>query len=52
VFDAAGHLVLGIAAMGPAATFDNGWNGKVASPLRDCALELEVSRRLGYLEAA
>jgi DNA-binding IclR family transcriptional regulator len=50
VFDAAGHLVLGITAMGPAATFDNGWNGKVASPLRACALE--VSRRLGYLEAA
>ena len=50
VFDAAGHLVLGITAMGPEATFDNEWNGKVASPLRACALE--VSRRLGYLEAA
>jgi DNA-binding IclR family transcriptional regulator len=50
VFDAAGHLVLGITAMGPQATFDNGWNGKVANPLRACARE--VSRRLGYLEAA
>jgi len=50
VFDAAGHLVLGITAMGPEATFDNEWNGKIASPLRACALE--VSRRLGYLEAA
>jgi len=50
VFDAAGHLVLGITAMGPEATFDNEWDGKVAKPLRECALE--VSRRLGYLEAA
>lgn len=50
VFDAAGHIALGITAMGPEATFDNEWNGKVASPLRACALE--VSRRLGYLEAA
>lgn len=50
VFDAGGHLVLGITAMGPEATFDNDWNGKVATPLRACALE--VSRRLGYLEAA
>ena len=50
VFDSAGHLVLGITAMGPEATFDNGWNGKVAGPLRACAAE--VSRRLGYLEAA
>jgi DNA-binding IclR family transcriptional regulator len=50
VFDSAGNLVLGITAMGPEATFDNNWNGKVAAPLRACALE--VSRRLGYLEAA
>jgi DNA-binding IclR family transcriptional regulator len=50
VFDSAGNLVLGITAMGPEATFDNEWNGKVAAPLRACALE--VSRRLGYLEAA
>jgi len=50
VFDSGGHLVLGITAMGPEATFDNDWNGKVAKPLRACAAE--VSRRLGYLEAA
>lgn len=50
VFDSGGHLVLGITAMGPEATFDNDWNGKVAKPLRTCAAE--VSRRLGYLEAA
>jgi DNA-binding IclR family transcriptional regulator len=50
VFDSAGNLVLGITAMGPEATFDSDWNGKVAAPLRACAAE--VSRRLGYLEAA
>ena len=50
VFDSAGHLALGITAMGPAATFDSDWNGKVAKPLHACALE--VSRSLGYLEAA
>lgn len=50
VFDAEGHLVLGITAMGPAATFDDNWEGKVARPLRVCALE--VSRRLGYVDAA
>ncbi len=48
VFDSAGHLVLGITAMGPAATFDSAWNGKVAKPLRACAAE--VSQRLGFLE--
>ncbi len=50
VFDSAGNMVLGITAMGPEATFDNDWNGKVATPLRACALE--VSRRLGFVEAA
>lgn len=50
VFDSGGNLVLGITAMGPEATFDKDWNGKVAAPLRACAVE--VSRRLGYLEAA
>jgi DNA-binding IclR family transcriptional regulator len=50
VFDSAGNMVLSITAMGPEATFDNEWNGKVAQPLRACALE--VSRRLGFVEAA
>lgn len=50
VFDSAAHLVLGITVMGPEATFDSDWNGKVAKPLRACAAE--VSRRLGYQEAA
>ncbi|QNP60107.1 IclR family transcriptional regulator [Paenacidovorax monticola] len=46
VFDSAGHLVLGLLVMGPAATFDSSWDGKVAVPLRQCALS--VSRRIGY----
>jgi DNA-binding IclR family transcriptional regulator len=50
VFDSEGHLVLGITAMGPQATFDSTWNGKIATPLRACAAE--ISRRLGHLEAA
>lgn len=45
VFDASGHLVLGITAMGPEATFDSAWGGRIATPLRECALE--ISRRLG-----
>lgn len=49
VFDSAGHLVLGILVMGPAATFDSEWEGAVARPLRQCALE--VSRRIGRDQA-
>lgn len=45
VFDTAGHIVLGILVMGPTATFDSGWDGTVATPLRQCAAE--ISRRLG-----
>jgi DNA-binding IclR family transcriptional regulator len=45
VFDSAGHIVLGILVMGPAATFDSEWDGVVAGPLRECALE--ISRRIG-----
>lgn len=45
VFDSAGHLVLGILAMGPSASFDSSWDGAVATPLRQCALE--VSQRIG-----
>jgi DNA-binding IclR family transcriptional regulator len=45
VFDAEGHIVLGILAMGPSATFDSNWNGAVAKALRQCATE--VSRRIG-----
>lgn len=47
VFDHAGNLVLGITAMGPAATFDSAWDGAVAEPLRRCAAD--VSARLGKM---
>jgi len=49
VFDSTNNLVLGITAMGPEATFDREWNGKVATPLRACALE--ISRSLGHVPA-
>ncbi|MES2787073.1 MAG: IclR family transcriptional regulator [Pseudomonadota bacterium] len=45
VFDADGHIVLGILVMGPSATFDSEWDGKIAEPLRRCATE--VSLRIG-----
>jgi DNA-binding IclR family transcriptional regulator len=47
VFDSTNNIVLGITAMGPEATFDSAWDGKVAVPLKACALE--VSRRLGFI---
>jgi DNA-binding IclR family transcriptional regulator len=46
VFDSAGNIVLGLLAMGPSATFDSAWDGRVATALRRCADD--VSRRLGY----
>lgn len=49
VFDSGGHLILGITAMGPEATFDAAWDGQVAVPLRACAVQ--VSRRLGFVES-
>ena len=45
VFDSAGHIVLGILVMGPAATFDSDWDGMVAQPLLRCAAE--IARRIG-----
>lgn len=45
VFDSAGHIVLGILVMGPAATFDSDWEGRIATPLLRCAQE--ISRRIG-----
>jgi DNA-binding IclR family transcriptional regulator len=47
VFDSTNNIVLGILAMGPQATFDDDWDGAIAKPLRDCALE--ISHRLGYM---
>jgi DNA-binding IclR family transcriptional regulator len=49
VFDHGGNLVLGITAMGPAATFDSAWDGAIATPLLRCAGD--VSARLGQLSA-
>ena len=49
VFDSGGHLVLGITAMGPEATFDSSWKGSVAKPLRACAAE--ISQRLGFVDS-
>lgn len=50
VFDAEGHIVLGILVMGPAAKFDSRWDGAIASALRQCALE--ISHRIGRDENA
>ena len=49
VFDHGGNLVLGITAMGPAATFDSAWDGAIATPLLRCAGD--VSARLGQMAA-
>jgi DNA-binding IclR family transcriptional regulator len=46
VFDSAGNIVLGLLAMGPSATFDSAWDGKVATALRQCAQA--VSHKLGF----
>jgi DNA-binding IclR family transcriptional regulator len=48
VFDAQGHIALGILVMGPTATFDSNWEGAVARALKRCAAE--VSRRIGRAE--
>lgn len=50
VFDTEGHIVLGILAMGPTATFDSRWNGAVATALKRCAAD--ISQRLGRTESA
>ncbi|SDN85512.1 IclR family transcriptional regulator [Polaromonas sp. JS666] len=49
VFDADGHLALGMVALGSLATFDAEWDGAVARPLAAAARQL--SRDLGF-EAA
>jgi DNA-binding IclR family transcriptional regulator len=46
VFDADGHLVLGVVALGSLANFDPAWDGAVAKPLVLAARQL--SRDLGY----
>jgi DNA-binding IclR family transcriptional regulator len=46
VFDADGHMALGMVALGPAGSFDAQWGGAVEKPLRAAALQL--SSDLGY----
>ena len=46
VFDADGHIALGIVALGPTGTFDPDWDGAVHTPLRQAAQQL--SRDLGW----
>jgi DNA-binding IclR family transcriptional regulator len=46
VFDADGHMALGIVAMGPTGAFDAEWDGAVHAPLAQAALQL--SRDLGW----
>jgi len=49
VFDADGHLALGMVALGSLATFDADWDGAVAKPLAAAARQL--SRDLGFKAA-
>src|SRR5438128_5726943 len=46
VFDADGHVALGIVALGPTGTFDASWGGTVDKPLR--ALAKQLSSDLGW----
>jgi DNA-binding IclR family transcriptional regulator len=46
VFDADGHMVLGMVALGPSGTFDPAWDGAMAVPLKRAALQL--SHDLGW----
>lgn len=50
VFDADGHLALGIVALGSVASFDGEWAGGVATPLLAAAQQLSAD--LGYTPAA
>lgn len=49
VFDADGHLALGMVALGSLATFDAAWDGAVAGPLAAAARQL--SSDLGFKPA-
>ena len=49
VFDADGHMALGMVALGSLATFDPSWHGKVAAPLKAAAAQLSAD--LGYVAA-
>ena len=49
VFDADGHLALGVVSLGSSATFDADWHGPVAQPLR--AFAHQLSADLGWRAA-
>ena len=49
VFDADGHMALGMVALGSLSTFDAAWDGAVATPLMAAARQL--SSDLGYIAA-
>lgn len=49
VFDADGHLALGMVALGSLATFDPDWDGAVARPLAAAAHQLSTD--LGFRQA-
>ncbi|HZY17070.1 MAG TPA: IclR family transcriptional regulator [Ramlibacter sp.] len=42
VFDADGHVALGLVALGPTGTFDAAWDGAVHGPLREAAAQLSA----------
>ncbi len=46
VFDADGHMVLGVVALGPVGSFDPAWDGVIATPLKRIAAQL--SSDLGH----
>jgi DNA-binding IclR family transcriptional regulator len=46
VFDADGHMALGMVALGPTGTFDAEWDGAIHGPLREAAAQL--SSDLGW----
>lgn len=48
VFNDSGKLTLALTAMGPAGTFDTGWNGNTARRVKACAEG--IARRLGNTE--
>jgi DNA-binding IclR family transcriptional regulator len=50
VFDASGHLALGLVSLGSTASFDSAWSGAVATPLKRCAQQL--SSDLGARQTA
>ncbi|MES2283519.1 MAG: IclR family transcriptional regulator [Pseudomonadota bacterium] len=49
VFDADGHMVLGMVALGSLANFDSAWDGQVAKPLKAAAARLSAD--LGFVAA-